>query len=75
MKDNFSNQSFLYAKFRPSYPAALFEFILSLVPDKQSAWDCGTGNGQIAGVLADSFEIVYATDISKNQLANAIIFF
>ena len=72
MKDNFSNQSVQYAKYRPSYPAALFNYILSLVPDFKTAWDCGTGNGQIANVLADSFDTVYATDISENQLANAI---
>ncbi len=72
MKDNFSGQSIDYAKYRPTYPATLYEYLFSLVATKDSAWDCGTGNGQIASKLADQFKRVYATDISKNQLANAI---
>lgn len=72
MKDNFSKQSALYAKFRPTYPKALFDFILSLVSNKEKAWDCGTGNGQVAVELAGYFEKVFATDISENQLKNAV---
>lgn len=72
MKDNFSTQSDRYAKYRPVYPAALFEYIGSLVPDKQNAWDCGTGNGQIAFELAKIFERVFATDISQSQIDNAV---
>jgi SAM-dependent methyltransferase len=36
-----------------------------------TAWDCGTGNGQIASVLSKNFKLVYATDISPKQLENA----
>ncbi|MFC0776355.1 class I SAM-dependent methyltransferase [Terrimonas alba] len=72
MKDNFSTQSSLYAKYRPAYPQELYDFIFSRVPNKQSAWDCGTGNGQAAKQLALSFEIVFATDTSHKQIANAI---
>lgn len=36
------------------------------------AWDCGTGNGQVAGVLAGHFAQVYATDISQQQLEEAV---
>jgi SAM-dependent methyltransferase len=72
VKDNFSGVSPLYAEFRPSYPIELFDFFLSLVPGRSAAWDCGTGNGQLAGELAVHFEKVYGTDISKNQIRNAI---
>jgi trans-aconitate methyltransferase len=72
MKDNFSQQSGAYAKFRPVYPAALYDFICSQVNHFERAWDCGTGNGQVAGVLADRFQEVYATDISQKQLNRAI---
>lgn len=72
MKDNFSEQAKLYAQFRPSYPTALYEYLLPLIPEKNRAWDAGTGNGQVAGVLADYFEDVTATDISEKQLAEAI---
>lgn len=72
MKDNFSTQSSQYAKFRPTYPQALYDFLLSHVKDTKLAWDCATGNGQVASELAKRFDKVYATDISKNQLANAV---
>ena len=72
MKDNFSTQAELYAKFRPSYPAALYDYLFSLVETKDAAWDCGTGSGQIAQQLATEFNKVYATDISEKQIANAV---
>lgn len=72
MKDNFSSQSDQYAKYRLSYPLEFFEYIYSLVPNTQCAWDCGTGNGQVAFELAKNFDTVYATDISQQQLSNAL---
>jgi SAM-dependent methyltransferase len=72
MKDNFSSQSDKYARFRPTYPEALFDYLLTLVPGRSAAWDCGTGNGQVAGQLAAHFDNVFATDISRQQLDNAI---
>jgi ubiquinone/menaquinone biosynthesis C-methylase UbiE len=71
MKDNFSNQAADYAKYRPVYPEELFDFILSHVLNKEAAWDCGTGNGQTARILAINFQNVFATDISQNQIENA----
>ncbi|MBC7891740.1 MAG: class I SAM-dependent methyltransferase [Sphingobacteriaceae bacterium] len=72
MKDLFSRQSDQYAKYRPTYPAELYEFILSHVPGREAAWDCATGNGQVAGELARHFQKVAATDISEKQLAEAL---
>ncbi|MES2003656.1 MAG: class I SAM-dependent methyltransferase [Bacteroidota bacterium] len=72
MKDNFSDHSKAYAQFRPHYPDDLFVYLLSLVKEKSRAWDCGTGNGQIAGVLSAHFSDVYATDISSQQLEQAV---
>lgn len=72
MKDNFSAQSAEYAIYRPTYPKALYDYLLSLVKDKKAAWDCATGNGQVARVLAQHFEKVYATDISEKQLSQAL---
>jgi ubiquinone/menaquinone biosynthesis C-methylase UbiE len=71
MKDNFSTQSSQYAKFRPTYPKELYTFILNNVSATSLAWDCATGNGQVAIELAKSFDQVYASDISTKQLANA----
>ena len=70
-KDNFSEQSASYKKFRPTYPAALYEEILSHVKIKDRCWDCGTGNGQVAVALAPYFQQIYATDLSENQLRQA----
>ncbi len=68
MKDNFSRQSELYVKYRPTYPQQLFDFILNHITEKKAAWDCGTGNGQTAKELAGYFTKVFATDISENQI-------
>ena len=72
MKDNFSVQSDQYIKFRPTYPNELYSFLLALVESKHTAWDCGTGNGQIARELSKYFNKVYATDISGKQIKNDI---
>lgn len=45
-KDLFSNQAEGYAKYRPVYPKELFDHILQYVIEKNTAWDCATGNGQ-----------------------------
>lgn len=71
MKDNFSNSSDNYAKFRPTYPQTIFEFLYPLLKEKNKAWDCGTGNGQIAQELSKEFIQVEATDISQPQLDHA----
>ena len=70
-KDLFSKQAVLYAKYRPTYPAALIDYILSFVEQKKLALDCATGNGQAALLYADYFEKVFATDTSEKQIAQA----
>lgn len=72
MKDNFSSQSDEYARYRPGYPAAFFTYLESLLAERDRAWDCGTGNGQVAVELAKSFRKVYATDLSQKQLDHAV---
>lgn len=69
--DHFSIQAADYATFRPHYPAALFAFLASLVPRRELAWDCATGNGQAAVPLARYFSRVVATDISASQIRHA----
>ena len=71
MKDNFSSQAEDYSKYRPKYPAGVYEFIKSRLNGFEKAWDCGTGNGQVAVELSSFFTKVEATDISLNQLKNA----
>lgn len=71
MKDNFSANSDQYAQYRPHYPPAIYQFLKQHLPNRQRAWDCGTGNGQVAGELSTFFEEIHATDISTQQLMNA----
>lgn len=71
-KDKFSAQSKQYQQFRPHYPDILFSFLYSTVQNFNTAWDCGTGNGQVASKLSERFNKVLATDISKNQLNEAV---
>jgi SAM-dependent methyltransferase len=72
MKDYFSTQSKTYASFRPTYPEELYQFVLEHIKNKGHAWDCATGNGQVAQYLARHFARVDATDISAQQLKHAI---
>lgn len=71
-KDFFSGHSKLYAMFRPTYPESLYSFIFNHVKNFDCAWDCATGNGQVAGRLSQDFKKVFANDISQQQLDNAI---
>ena len=71
MKDNFSVSPEQYARYRPDYPQAIFDFIYPLLNEKIAAWDCGTGNGQVAQELSKDFTFVEATDISQKQLNHA----
>ncbi|HEX8098060.1 MAG TPA: methyltransferase domain-containing protein, partial [Pyrinomonadaceae bacterium] len=70
-KDHFSSHSTDYAKFRPRYPSEIFEYLASVAPSRERAWDCATGNGQAALGSAQLFKEVIATDASQAQLDSA----
>jgi ubiquinone/menaquinone biosynthesis C-methylase UbiE len=69
----FSKQAAEYARFRPSYPDSLFDYLASVAVGKNIVWDCGTGNGQVALMLANHFDVVIATDVNPNQIQNAFL--
>lgn len=69
--DHFSKLAPRYTHHRPEYPEALFEHLASVAPNRQRAWDAGTGGGQAAVRLARYFDEVIATDGSEQQLRNA----
>ncbi|MFN8344123.1 MAG: class I SAM-dependent methyltransferase [Spirosomataceae bacterium] len=71
MKDLFSGHAADYALYRPGYPKALYDWVFERVTCFDAAWDCGTGNGQVARVLAERFKQVEATDISAAQMEQA----
>lgn len=70
-KDYFSKQAIDYSKYRPTYPKELYQLLLDKVESRDIAWDCATGNGQVANRLAQDFNQVEATDISDRQLNQA----
>ena len=69
--DHFSSQSDAYSLYRPAYPSSLFEYLASVSPTTELAWDCATGNGQAALGLSEYFTRVIATDVSPEQINNA----
>ncbi len=70
-KDHFSTAAQGYAAYRPTYPAALAEFLARAAPRPSLAWDCGCGSGQLSVMLAGQFDRVVATDASAEQIARA----
>jgi SAM-dependent methyltransferase len=70
-KDHFSGHAATYSVFRPTYPASLFEWLGTVAPRRERAWDAGTGNGQAALGLAGVFARVVGTDASRPQIAQA----
>jgi SAM-dependent methyltransferase len=69
--DHFSGHASDYARFRPGYPDALFDWLAAQTVAHGLAWDCGCGNGQASVPLAERFERVLATDLSPRQIAAA----
>ncbi len=61
----------VYGTFRPSYPPALIEYLLSLCPSSHHALDVGCGTGQLTRMLAPHFGMVTAIDPSASQIAHA----
>ncbi len=70
-KDLFSIQAKDYAKYRPTYPHELFDYLAGITLNKDLAWDVGCGNGQAAIELAKNFKRVIATDPSEKQIHEA----
>ena len=71
-QDHFSGHAGSYARHRPLYPEEIYRWLASLAPAHDLAWDCGTGNGQVAIALTRFFARVVATDPSLDQLENAV---
>lgn len=69
--DHFSAIAATYARYRPTYPAQLFDWIADVAPARNAAWDCGAGSGQATLALAERFASVVGTDASAEQLSQA----
>lgn len=51
-KDHFSGHAKQYARYRPAYPAALYDWLAGEAPARHCAWDVASGNGQAAVEIA-----------------------
>jgi ubiquinone/menaquinone biosynthesis C-methylase UbiE len=71
-KSLFSDQASGYARYRPGYPDALYQYMTELCRYRERALDVATGNGQVACEIAREFRQVDAIDISEQQLAYAV---
>ena len=70
-KDHFSARSADYAVYRPTYPAALVDYLAGLCAATELALDAGCGTGQLSVLLARRFHHVVATDASPQQIEKA----
>lgn len=71
-KDHFSTKAAQYAAHRPTYPRELVDYLASVAPSRETAWDCACGSGQMSVPLAERFARVIATDASAEQIARAL---
>lgn len=69
--DHFSTIAGRYAASRPSYPAALFQFLNSAAPKDGLTLDIGAGSGQASHDLRQFRQPVFSIDASINQLRAA----
>jgi ubiquinone/menaquinone biosynthesis C-methylase UbiE len=72
----FASQADLYARFRPTYPVALFDTVYAYAAEqgnteRRTAVDIATGSGQAAVELAKAFDTVIGVDASPEQVKQA----
>lgn len=70
-KDHFSSVASAYAAHRPTYPAAVVDYLADAARGRDVVWDAGCGSGQLSTLLAARFARVIATDPSAEQIAQA----
>lgn len=66
---SFGRVAAAYAKSRPTYPDALFDWLGGIAPGRGLAVDVATGSGQAALALAERFDRVVAVDHSAELVA------
>ncbi|XXQ37672.1 Methyltransferase domain [Plasmodiophora brassicae] len=70
--DPWAATSSIYAQYRPTYPAALVEYVLEHAGRRRRlAVDIGCGSGQLLGHIAPHYERVVGNDLSGAQLSEA----
>lgn len=69
--DHFSGVADDYARYRPVYPEALFDWLARRVAAADTAVDVACGSGQATLPLAARFETVVGVDASRDLIRNA----
>ena len=69
-KDHFSGHAAAYARARPTYPDALFDWLAARCDRHDLAWDAGCGNGQASLALADRFRRIHARSWRSHRAAS-----
>ncbi|WLQ16765.1 class I SAM-dependent methyltransferase [Hahella aquimaris] len=67
----FDDKAEIYAKARPHYPKALYQWLADACDGHERVWDAACGNGQAAANLREYFSVVEASDVSAAQIENA----
>lgn len=67
----FNFKSEKYKSARPLYPNEIYELISKHCKNRESAWDCACGSGQVSKSLVDYFKRVSASDLNINQIENS----
>ena len=68
-KDHFSGDAEGYARFRPTYPDGLFDWLASLAKGHELAVDAACGTGQASLGLTSHFDLVVGLDASSAQIS------
>lgn len=70
-QDHFSRVAEGYGRFRPTYPEALYRYLLGHVGSDARVWEVAAGSGQASRGLAEVFPRLLVTDGSWDQLSRA----
>ena len=69
--DAFRGTAEAYARFRPTYPAALLDDLIARLPARQRLLDLACGPGRIGLALAKRFEDVWLLDLEPEMIEAA----
>tara|TARA_B100000809_G_C15064516_1_gene503681 strand:- start:504 stop:1244 length:741 start_codon:yes stop_codon:yes gene_type:complete len=71
MKPIYSISPEIYSSYRPTYGDDIYNYISSLLEEKQIGWDCACGSGQATTEVAKFVDYVIGSDSDSIQLENA----
>ena len=70
MKPIYSISPEIYSSYRPTYGDDIYNYISSLLEEKQIGWDCACGSGQATTEVAKFVDYVIGSDSDSIQVMN-----